>query len=132
MQILVDLWDSATHGVAQQCGTQDPHGATNNIICTEFAVIHTRRPRDRWYKRADNRHKAGNDNGFRAVFLVKGVGALQLFLELRIPFTQLVSSLPADDISRLIAEDRGSHRKQDQPSDVELTGGGENAGGHEQ
>jgi hypothetical protein len=62
------------------------------------------------------------------MLFVKGVRAIQLSFELWITVGKGAAGSSANGVARLITDDRGKRGKQQQPRNVQLTGGGKYSG----
>src|SRR5690606_23661777 len=120
--------------IAKQQEAPYPQQRTDDVVSEKAPVVHGADAGNEWRKGTNNRYKAGQDNGFAAVFLVKRLGAQQM---LAVEPAVIAAEYPrpeimADRVVQRIASDRCDTEAATQQQQIEIALGGEGAGGEQQ
>src|SRR5690606_37597114 len=98
--------------IAQEQKGSDPYNSADHIEGSEAAILHGPDPGHKRGKSADDRYKAGVDNGLAPVLVIKPLGYVQVFL-----FEELVTaaeSFGADVFTYMVIDHIPQHRCYDQ------------------
>lgn len=78
IEVCVDVGDDAPQEETQERDESDPKNAPNDVEADEGGVIHLSHAGDDGSEGANKGHKAGQDDGFGAVFGIEDLGFFQM------------------------------------------------------
>ncbi len=136
MDLFFDMRDRAAQGKSQKCHAHDPAESSQDAESEEFPVTHVADTGDGRGEGPDDRDKAGQDERFGAVFIVKVLRAFQMVLveekgifSAKKPRSEVI----AEPVAGVIAGDSGYGEQGNEDLDTKRAlDRGKESGGHKQ
>jgi hypothetical protein len=131
----VDSRDVVPKKVANPQHTPHPSDGTQHIVREEFAEFHACHTGDNWGKRAEDRDELREHECHVPVFFLKFLGADSMLLveeKAVFPIEDPRTRCAADEIAEGIAYDCSERESGSQLVNVQVSAGGDQAGGNKQ